>query len=137
MTLTRDSTESDLKQRREIVAAADGSAGVSAVFSDQAPVRAALNGRVLILEGIERAERNVLPTLNNLLENREMQLEDGRFLVSPARFVFPSPSLPLPLPLPLPLLLLSLRMMMNTLHFPDPKGMPSCSAREARAPPRS
>ena len=29
-------------------------------------------GRVLILEGIEKAERNVLPTLNNLLENREM-----------------------------------------------------------------
>lgn len=27
-------------------------------------------GRVLILEGIEKAERNVLPVLNNLLENR-------------------------------------------------------------------
>jgi hypothetical protein len=36
--------------------------------------------------GIEKAERNVLPTLNNLLENREMALEDGRFLTSPARF---------------------------------------------------
>ena len=33
-----------------------------------------------------QAERNVLPILNNLLENREMHLEDGRFLVSPARF---------------------------------------------------
>ena len=30
-------------------------------------------------------ERNVLPVLNNLLENREMQLEDGRFLLSPRR----------------------------------------------------
>jgi hypothetical protein len=35
---------------------------------------------------IRQAERNVLPILNNLLENREMHLEDGRFLVSPARF---------------------------------------------------
>ena len=43
----------------------------------QATVRAALEGGVLVLEGIEKAERNVLPILNNLLENREMQLEDG------------------------------------------------------------
>ena len=35
--------------------------------------RAALHGRVLVLEGVEKAERNVLPVLNNLLENREMQ----------------------------------------------------------------
>ena len=81
--VTRDTTESDLKQRREIVAGDDGK---SAVFVDQAPVRAALNGRLLILDGIEKAERNVLPTLNNLLENREMQLEDGRFLMSHARY---------------------------------------------------
>ena len=40
-------------------------------------MRAALEGGVLVLEGIEKAERNVLPILNNLLENREMQLEDG------------------------------------------------------------
>ena len=81
--VTRDTTESDLKQRREIVAGDDGK---SAVFVDQAPVRAALNSRLLILDGIEKAERNVLPTLNNLLENREMQLEDGRFLMSHARY---------------------------------------------------
>lgn len=47
----------------------------------QCAVRAATEGRVLVLEGIEKAERNVLPVLNNLLENREMQLEDGRFLM--------------------------------------------------------
>jgi len=52
----------------------------------QAPVRAAIHGRVLLIDGIERAERNVLPTLNNLLENREMGLDDGRFLVSPATY---------------------------------------------------
>ena len=31
-------------------------------------------------------DRNVLPVLNNLLENREMALEDGRFLVAPSRY---------------------------------------------------
>ncbi len=36
--------------------------------------------------GIEKAERNVLPVLNNLLENREMHLEDGRFLLAPERY---------------------------------------------------
>lgn len=36
--------------------------------------------------GIEKAERNVLPVLNNLLENREMHLEDGRFLIPALRY---------------------------------------------------
>ncbi|TRY92386.1 hypothetical protein DNTS_024700 [Danionella cerebrum] len=49
-------------------------------------VRAATRGRILVLEGLEKAERNVLPVLNNLLENREMQLEDGRFLMSAQRY---------------------------------------------------
>jgi hypothetical protein len=31
-------------------------------------------------------ERNVLPVINNLLENREMALEDGRFIVSASRY---------------------------------------------------
>jgi hypothetical protein len=35
---------------------------------------------------MEKCERNVLPVLNNLLENREMTLEDGRFLMSPVRY---------------------------------------------------
>eukprot|EP01135_Chromosphaera_perkinsii_P009987 Nk52_evm22s1992 gene=Nk52_evmTU22s1992 len=77
--LSRDTTESDLKQRREIK-------NGSAYYVDQCAVRAAVNGRVLILDGIEKAERNVLPVLNNLLENREMMLEDGRFLMAPAKF---------------------------------------------------
>lgn len=54
--------------------------------SFQSAVRAATEGRVLVLEGIEKAERNVLPVLNNLLENREMHLEDGRFLVPAERY---------------------------------------------------
>ena len=77
--LSRDTTESDLKQRREIV-------GGSVRYVDQPPVQAAVHGRVLILDGLERAERNVLPSLNNLLENREMALEDGRMLISPQRY---------------------------------------------------
>ncbi|XP_044262539.1 von Willebrand factor A domain-containing protein 8 [Tribolium madens] len=77
--LSRDTTESDLKQRREIVKG-------TAMYFDQSAVRAATEGRILVLEGIEKAERNVLPVLNNLLENREMHLEDGRLLIPAARY---------------------------------------------------
>ncbi|XP_028166963.1 von Willebrand factor A domain-containing protein 8-like [Ostrinia furnacalis] len=77
--LSRDTTEADLKQRREIQSS-------TAKYFDQSAVRAAVEGRVLVIEGIEKAERNVLPVLNNLLENREMHLEDGRFLVPAARY---------------------------------------------------
>ena len=55
-------------------------------FLDQPIVRAAIHGRLLILDGIEKAERNVLSTINNLLENREMSLEDGRYLMNPERY---------------------------------------------------
>ncbi|XP_057192954.1 von Willebrand factor A domain-containing protein 8 isoform X2 [Triplophysa rosa] len=77
--LSRDTTETDLKQRREIRSG-------TAFYIDQCAVRAATEGRILVLEGLEKAERNVLPVLNNLLENREMQLEDGRFLMSSQRY---------------------------------------------------
>ncbi|KFB42502.1 AGAP000545-PA-like protein [Anopheles sinensis] len=73
--LNRDTTESDLKQRREIL---DG----TATYHNQSAVRAATEGRILLIEGVEKTERNVLPILNNLLENREMHLEDGRFLIA-------------------------------------------------------
>ena len=76
LTLTADLTESDLKQRRELVSV-DNTTSTTVEFQDQAAVRAAKHGRLLLLDGLEKAERNVLPTLNNLLENREMHLEDG------------------------------------------------------------
>merc|ERR1711971_602400 len=79
VSLTRDTTESDLKQRREIQSG-------TAFYVDQSAVRAATEGRVLVLEGIEKVERNVLPVLNNLLENREMHLEDGRLLIPSERY---------------------------------------------------
>lgn len=77
--LSGDITENDLKQRREI-------RNGTLIYEDSPVVSAALKGRVLILEGIEKCERNILPVLNNLLENREMNLEDGRFLISSERY---------------------------------------------------
>lgn len=44
--ISRDTTEGDLKQRREII-------NGTAVFVDQACVRAAIHGRILILDGVE------------------------------------------------------------------------------------
>jgi len=76
--ITPDTAVTDLKQRREI-------RNGHLCFQNSAVVEAALHGRLLILEGIEKAERNVLPMLNNLLENREMALEDGSFLMAPGR----------------------------------------------------
>ncbi|KAI8983752.1 AAA domain-containing protein [Pilobolus umbonatus] len=73
--LSKDVTDADLKQRRELI-------NSTSFYVDQAAVRAAIHGRILVLDGIEKAERNVLPILNNLLENREMSLEDGRFLTT-------------------------------------------------------
>lgn len=52
LALSRDTTESDLKQRREL-------RNNSSTYSDAPPVRAALEGRLLVLDGIEKAERNV------------------------------------------------------------------------------
>ncbi|KAJ3220295.1 von Willebrand factor A domain-containing protein 8 [Dinochytrium kinnereticum] len=77
--LSKDTTESDLKQRREIL-------NGNATYSDGPCVRAAIHGRILVLDGVEKAERNVMPILNNLLENREMQLDDGSFMVNPKRY---------------------------------------------------
>ena len=62
----------------------NGKTGVS--FSNQPPVTAALSGGILVLDGIDLAERNVLPLLNNLLENREINLESGELVVSAERY---------------------------------------------------
>ena len=52
--LTPDTSEVDLKMRRELCASSDNDDGnqkLSVIWFDQAVVRAALHGRVLILEG--------------------------------------------------------------------------------------
>jgi hypothetical protein len=51
--LSADTTESELKQRREI------SKG-TAVYFDCPATTAAVNGSLLVLEGVEKAERNVV-----------------------------------------------------------------------------
>ncbi|KAI0643818.1 AAA domain-containing protein [Trametes meyenii] len=78
--LHRDVGETELKQGREI------RLGGNLVYVDSAAVRAVKHGRVLILEGVEKAERGIMPVLNNLLENREMNLDDGTHIVHPHRF---------------------------------------------------
>ncbi|KAI0315297.1 AAA domain-containing protein [Amylostereum chailletii] len=77
--LHRDVGETELKQGREI------RAGGNLVYVDSAAVRAVKYGRVLIIEGIEKAERGIMPVLNNLLENREMNLDDGTHILHPHR----------------------------------------------------
>lgn len=52
----------------------------------QRTLRSYLRFKRTHLKGLEKAERNVLPVLNNLLENREMALDDGRMLVSARRY---------------------------------------------------
>nr|CAJ2467816.1 unnamed protein product [Leishmania braziliensis] len=77
--LNSDITESDLKQRREI-------RNGNLIYDDQSAVSAAVEGQLLVLEGLTRVERNVLPVINNLLENREMHLDNGSVLIHPARY---------------------------------------------------
>ncbi|KAJ7121114.1 AAA domain-containing protein [Mycena epipterygia] len=78
--LHRDVGETELKQGREI------RAGGNLVYVDSPAVNAVKHGRILILEGIEKAERGIMPVLNNLLENREMNLDDGTHIIHPHRY---------------------------------------------------
>ncbi|KAJ7216377.1 AAA domain-containing protein [Mycena pura] len=78
--LHRDVGETELKQGREI------HPGGNLVYVDSPAVNAVKHGRILILEGIEKAERGIMPILNNLLENREMNLDDGTHIIHPHRF---------------------------------------------------
>ncbi|PWY99398.1 hypothetical protein BCV70DRAFT_162599 [Testicularia cyperi] len=71
----RDVGEAELLQTRSL------SAGGNLVFQDGPVVRAMKNGHLLILEGVEKAERGVTPIINNILENREQNLADGRHLI--------------------------------------------------------
>jgi len=76
LALSRDTVDADLIEQVELVAdVCDGA--ISTMRRAAAPIRAARAGRVLILQGLERAEPNTLSVLNNLLENREVPLESG------------------------------------------------------------
>ncbi|KAJ3505514.1 hypothetical protein NLJ89_g7376 [Agrocybe chaxingu] len=78
--LHRDVGETELKQGREI------RKGGNLVYVDSPAVNAVKHGRLLILEGIEKAERGIMPVLNNLLENREMNLDDGSHIIHHHRY---------------------------------------------------
>ncbi|KAH8980661.1 AAA domain-containing protein [Lactarius akahatsu] len=86
ISLHRDVGETELKQGREI------RVGGNLVYVDSAAVRAVKTGRILIIEGIEKAERGIMPVLNNLLENREMNLDDGTHILHPHRHLLLSPA---------------------------------------------
>ncbi|KAH8981377.1 hypothetical protein EDB86DRAFT_3087168 [Lactarius hatsudake] len=102
ISLHRDVGETELKQGREI---RDGG---NLVYVDSVAVRAVKTGRILIIEGIEKAERGIMPVcipqlhpsllqiqfqvLNNLLENREMNLDDGTHILHPHRHLLLSPA---------------------------------------------
>ena len=60
LAITSDLTENDLKQRRELLYI-DGNLQLSYIHA--APVEAAIHGRILLLDGLEKAARNVLPML--------------------------------------------------------------------------
>lgn len=77
--LHRDIGEAELLQQRSL------EAGGNLKYEDGPVVRAMKHGRILVLDGIERAERGVMPVLNNILENREQNLADGTQLVPAAR----------------------------------------------------
>lgn len=53
--LHRDVGETELKQGREL------RRGGNLVYVDSAAVRAVKHGRILIIEGIEKAERGIMP----------------------------------------------------------------------------
>lgn len=80
VSLHRDIGEAELLQQRSL------EAGGNLRYDDGPVVRAMKNGHILLLEGIERAERGVMPVLNNILENREHNLPDGTQLVPAERF---------------------------------------------------
>lgn len=70
VTVSAETCGTDLTQRLDFV---DG----KICRLDGPAVRAAKRGATLILDGIDRAEHNVLPVLNELLENRRIPLDDG------------------------------------------------------------
>lgn len=77
--LTAETRSSDLTQMRAM-------RGTSAVFEDGPVVKAALAGRILLLDQLQFCEPNVMPLLNSLSEAREMMLDDGRLIISSVRF---------------------------------------------------
>ena len=64
ISLHRDVGETELKQGREL------RHGGNLSYVDSAAVRAAKHGRILIIEGIEKAERGIMPVSRTYLDPR-------------------------------------------------------------------
>jgi MoxR-like ATPase len=73
VTLTRDTGDVELKQHREVM-------NNSIHWCDSLVIKAAVTGSWLVVDGVDKAELNVLPILNNLLENRQMSLDSGQLV---------------------------------------------------------
>jgi MoxR-like ATPase len=79
VSLQRDVAVSDL---RDQVHLRDG----ALVVLPGPVLRAATEGRVLLLDALNKCDVNVLPVLHDLFESRQMPLAHGGFLLSPAAF---------------------------------------------------
>ena len=79
VSLSRDMGVSDLRDSFDM-------RGGSLVLTPGPVWRAAERGRILVLDGLNKADINVLPLMNDLLENRSMPLADGRLLIAAKAF---------------------------------------------------
>ena len=79
--ITRDTTDSDLLQRREL------SKG-NVRFIDGPVVNAALAGKLFVLDGMERAERNVLVQLRSTTTSRVRSRSHSLALTLPVASLF-------------------------------------------------
>ena len=74
--LHRDVGETELKQGREI------RTGGNLVYVDSAAVRAVKHGRVLIIEGVEKAERGIMPVSNSVFDSGQRIIPTDRIHLS-------------------------------------------------------
>ncbi|KAJ8985337.1 hypothetical protein NQ317_008368 [Molorchus minor] len=80
--LYQDMTSRDLVQQRTTLDNGD------TVWNFSPLVSAALEGRIAILDGIDRIHPSTLTVLHRLIQDRELQLHDGRRLISSDRYEF-------------------------------------------------
>lgn len=80
--LYQDMTSRDLTQQRTTLDNGD------TIWKFSALVEAALNGKIAILDGINRIHPSTLSVLHRLVHDRELQLHDGKRLVDAKRYEF-------------------------------------------------
>ena len=80
MQMYEDLSARDLLQRRSTDARGD------TIWQDSEVVRAAKEGRAVILDGVDQLKPGCLAALQRLLQDRDTELPDGTRLVAPARW---------------------------------------------------